>query len=269
MAWSLPAFRPGDWRNSSQELDRLAELGFRHVVLHPTFPVTEDLSIGSGPDPEPVVSYARSLGLSIRLEPHLDYATALSGGPYRWRREMLIDPAGEYLSRVLLPLSDLVPNEFTLGSELDWSVDAYPESWLLVRERFRALRTGHKLNHDWLAGERAIDYLRALDYVSLSWYVPDLRPLPEGYVIGELGLGSSDVSRPWHFDAQTLRTPEALAVRRAWYLALIDWLRNTQSPGAAAFWTAGQFDVLGVRHQEWRDDAIVEAIRAYNSPHVR
>ncbi|HYO79923.1 MAG TPA: hypothetical protein VES20_00865 [Bryobacteraceae bacterium] len=211
------------------------------------------------------------MGFTVRLEPHLDYEVSLNGGTYRWRREMLVDPTAEYMNRVLQPLAELEPDEFTVGSELDWSVDHWPDEWMGVRDTFRALTVGHKLNHDWALRPRAITYLRSLDYVALSWYVADDRPMPEGYVIGELGLGSSDTSRPWHFDSSTLRTPEALAIRREWYLERLTWLETVRSPRAAAFWTAGQFDVLGVREPEWRDEAVAEAIRRYNqaSPQAR
>jgi hypothetical protein len=127
-----------------------------------------------------------------------------------------------------------------------------------------AAALGHKLNHDWLGTDAAIRYLRVLDYVALSWYIPDWRPLPEGYVIGELGLGSADVSRPWHFDASTFVSPEALAIRREWYLRRLEWLAVQASPFAACLWSAGHFDVLGVMHPEWRDDRIAEAVRSYN-----
>lgn len=177
---------------------------------------------------------------------------------------MLIDPLGDYLTRVLLPMAGLQPDELTLGSELDFSADLYPDRWALASDQLKGAATlGHKLNHDWLGGEPMIGYLESLDYVALSWYVADDRPLPDGYVIGEFGLGSSDVTRPWHFDASTLKTPEALAVRRDWYLKKLDWLRQQDSPRAACFWTAGQYDVLGVMHPEWKDDAVAEAVRSY------
>ena len=266
LAYSLPAFHPQDWRDAPRWLDVLRGLGFRHVVLHPTWSVSSDLRIGEAADATEPLRVARSLGFHARLEPHLDYETSLSGGEYRWRRDMLIDPAGEYFIRVLAPMAALEADELTLGSELDLSVDAYAEEWQRTAEQLRGgCALGHKLNHDWLGGERMLAYLRSLDYVALSWYVADWRPLPEGYVIGELGLGSVDVNRPWHFDASTLQTPEALAVRRAWYLRRLTWLAEQESPRAACFWTAGQYDILGVMHPEWRDDAVVEAVRARNA----
>jgi hypothetical protein len=229
--------------------------------------VHDGLRIGAGPPAAECVRIARSLGLRLRLEPHLDYESTLTGGPYRWRRDMLVAPVGEYFTRVLEPLAGLQPDELTLGSELDDSARLFPDAWAAAAGLLRpaGIRLGHKLNHDWTGGEDLVEYLKLLDYVALSWYVPDLRPLPDGYVIGELGLGSVHVTRPWHFDAGTFQTQDALAVRRRWYLERIGWLESVRSPGAACFWTAGHFDVLGVMRPEWGDDAIVEAVRAYQA----
>jgi hypothetical protein len=265
LAYSLPAFHPSDWAEAPWWLELLRQFGFGWVTLHPTYIVHDGLRIGEGPDPAEPLMAARSLGLRVRLEPHLDYESTLTGGPYRWRRDMLVDPAGEYFEKVLGPCAELGPDELTLGSELDDSAAAFPEQWSSVAGRLAGVRCGHKLNHDWLADDRTIEYLKGLDYVALSWYVPDLRPLPDGYVIGEFGLGSADVTRPWHFDAATFDTPEALAVRRAWYLQRLSWLEGTVSPGAACFWTAGHFDVLGVVDERWRDQDVLDAVRLYNS----
>ena len=67
---------------------------------------------------------------------------------------------------------------------------------------------------------------------------------------------------PWHFDASTFRTPEDYAVRRRWYLQALEWLADSRSSRAACFWTAGQYDILGILDARWRDDDIVEAVRA-------
>ena len=136
---------------------------------------------------------------------------------------MYIDPTKSYFDQVLAPLAALGPDELTLGSELDSSVYEFPGQWVEVRNRLGL--GGHKLNHDALDSARSSikseinaerskrglsrrwalpdidDYLGTLDYKAVSWYVPDWRPLPAGYVIGELGLGSTDITRPWHFDA--------------------------------------------------------------------
>jgi hypothetical protein len=264
LAYSLPAFHPHDWHDAARSLEMLRELGFRHVVFHPTWSVSDDLRIGAAPDAAQPVREARRLGFRVRLEPHLDYRSSLNGGKYRWRRDMLINPVEEYYTTVLIPMAELEPDELTLGSELDFSTDVYAEEWELAADRLRGVcALGHKLNHDWLGRDAMLGYLRSLDYIALSWYVAHWYPLPEGYVIGEMGLGSSDVKRPWHFDASTLRTSESLAVRREWYLRRLRWLAQQKSPRAACLWTAGQFDVLGIMHAEWRDEAVAGEVRAY------
>lgn len=241
--------------------------------------------IGPGPDTAFACGTARELGFRVRIEPHLDWETTLSGGPYEWRRRMYLDPTKAYFDQVLAPLAALAPDELTLGSELDVSVYEFRDQWMEVNRRIGG---GHKLNHDALGSarrsikdeinseraKRGLDrrwrlpdpssYLDALDYVAVSWYVPDWRPAPAGCVIGELGLGSTDTLRPWHFDAATFQTPEDFAIRRRWYREALEWLRSVQSPRAACFWTAGHFDVLGIMNPQWRDDNIVEAVRAYN-----
>lgn len=266
IAWSLPGFHSDAYSAAPRWLEALADLGFRWVTLHPTHSVSEDGTIGEAPDVLDAVRAARQLGLRVRLEPHLDYESTLSGSTYRWRRDMDVDPTGPYLTTVLRTAAMYMPDELTLGSELDLSANRYPDQWMQVADWLRGFgfSIGHKLNHDWIGEAATIEYLKLLDYVALSWYVPDLRPLPEGYVIGELGLGSTDVSRPWHFDASTFSTPEALAVRRTWYLERLDWLEQVRTPRAACFWTAGHFDILGVMHPEWRDGAVVERVREYN-----
>lgn len=272
LAYSLPGFHPHAYRASTPWLEALAAHEFRWVTFHPTYPVFDGdpAGIGAGPDVGEALRTARALGLCVRLEPHLDYASSLAGGPYRWRCDMRIDPLGQYFEQVLAPLADLGAEELTLGSELDVSASEFSERWAEAAEAMRSRTTsrlGHKLNHDWresLPVRRMQGYLRALDYKAVSWYVPHRRPVPEGWTIGEFGLGSTDIRRPWHFDAATFRTPADFAVRRRWYLQTVEWLPESGSAGAACFWTAGQFDILGVFHPYWGDEEVVEAVRAYN-----
>lgn len=265
-------------------METLRGLQFRWVTLHPTYPVTDALEPEIGPGPDTVAAFviAKELGFAVRIEPHLDFNSTV----YEWRRRMYVDPSKAYLRDVLQPLAALRPDELTLGSELDASAYEFRDEWIAVRWQLGI--GGHKLNHDALGSGRASikdeinserakrglsrrwrlpdirPYLQELDYVALSWYQPDWRPLPAGFVVGELGLGSTDISRPWHFDAATFRTAEDFAIRTRWYLEAIDWLQATDSPRAACFWTAGHYDILGVMNPEWRDDAVVEAVRAYN-----
>lgn len=301
LAYSLPAFYPDAYQDVPRKLEYLCELGFQWVTLHPTYAVHDDVSPQidpSGPDVAIAVAAARSFGLQVRLEPHLDWFTTLNGGEYDWRRRMYIRPDHAYLEEILSPLAALGPDELTIGSELDVSAYEFADLWDDVAERMKleGFAVGHKLNHDFRSSRRVIrrelnferearglaprlpvgfglrlsQYLRRLDYVAISFYPPREWRLDPRYVIGEFGLGSTDLSQPWYFDADTFRTPEGLAIRRSWYLRFLEWLQ-TRSGRAACFWTAGHFDVLGVMHPEWRDDAVVDAVREYNqaSPYLR
>jgi hypothetical protein len=158
---------------------------------------------------------ARELGMRVRLEPHLDWESTLTGGPYEWRRRMQVDPTDWYGRDLILPLAELGPDELTLGSELDAAWLAQGALWAqLARDVWRkGIAAGHKLNHDALVAhdelhklihtERArvqlaawsrresiearLDanvYLRGLDYVSFSFYPP--------------GSGTDDYERRFH-----------------------------------------------------------------------
>ena len=275
LAYSLPAFRPDGYRPAPQWLGTLRELGFRSVVLHPTYAVFEDLRIDvlAAPSIADAVGAARTLGMAVRLEPHLDWWPTLHGGSYEWRRSMRVDPQGEYFDVVLGPAAALAPDELTIGSELDLSAYEFTSQWEATAERLRGglSRIGHKVNHDVFASEWRPDkkrrlrrYLDNLDFKAMSFYPAGEWTLPEGWTIGEFGLGSTDITRPWHFDASTFQTAEDFSIRQDWYLRFFEWLPVSGAIGAAAFWTAGHFDVLGVMHPEWRDDAVLEAVRAYN-----
>jgi hypothetical protein len=293
LAYSLPGFTTEAYFEADRWLDALRDLGFSWVTFHPTFPVEDEIPLRIGPGPElgDAVQYARSLGFSIRLEPHLDFISTLRGGPYEWRRRMYVDPMRQYFDDVLAPMAILRPDELTLGSELDVSAYEFGDAWAEVAERLRptGIALGHKLNHDWkttrrvirrevnieraarglqprwpiLFGRRLHPYLASLDYVAVSYYPAGVWDLEERYVIGEFGLGSTDLSRPWHFDQSTFQTPEDLLVRRGYYLRFLEWL-TTRTGRAACFWTAGHFDVLGIMHPEWRDDVVTEAVDRYN-----
>jgi hypothetical protein len=295
LSYSLPAHLPGGYAHAGDWLDSLLELGFAHVTFHPTYAVEDGVDpivyTEGGPDVATAVGEARTRGFAVRLEPHLDWVSTLTGGPYEWRRRMYLHPSGVYLQQILRPLAELSPDELTLGSELDVSAYDMPDQWTAAAEAVRdcGCALGHKLNHDWrtatksirteinaarrarglrrrwcpLTGRRLRAYLETLDYVAVSFYPSGEWRLEEQFVVGEFGLGSADVSRPWHFDASTFDTPEALAIRRDYYLRFLRWL-GERTGRAACFWTSGHFDVLGVMHPEWRDEAVVEAVKAYN-----
>jgi hypothetical protein len=119
--------------------------------------------IGDGPGLDELataISAAAKSGINIKLEPHLDWESTLSGGTCDWRRRMYIDPAGEYSERVLAPLLGLLGEAtgegvrcaFSLGSELDVSLSAFGVSWRSTLAAFRGvhpgIEIGHNLNHD-------------------------------------------------------------------------------------------------------------------------
>lgn len=266
------------------------------MTLHPTYAVSDGspprINSSTVSNVAEVIEQARSLALQVRLEPHLDWTETLTGGPYEWRRRMFLDPSGEYFETVLAPLASLHPDELTVGSELDVSAYEFAGQWSESAARLRGLTRaaiGHKLNHDWYSARDAVRreanierssrglperwpwgygddlqrYLSELDFLAVSYYPSGEWNLPEAYTIGEFGLGSTDIARPWHFDATTFQTPADFAIRRNYYQRFLAWLA-TRTGRAACFWTAGHFDILGIMQPKWRDDAIVEAVRAYN-----
>jgi hypothetical protein len=276
LSYSLPAFRPDGWDSAAEWLSELRRLGFSWVTLHPTYAVADldppSIRIDNVPAVAPLVDEARRLGLRMRMEPHLDWERTLRGD-YEWRRTMLVDPSGDYFERVLRQLAALLPDELTLGSELDVSAVKFAYEWQDVAAELRPLgiALGHKLNHDWdqaagFVGRRRVRrYFRDLDYRAVSFYTAAPWSLEPEWVVGEFGLGSTDVARPWYFgEDRRFVTAEDFASRRDWYLRFLEWLRGREGR-AASFWTVGHFDVLGVMDPRWRDDAVVAAVRAYNA----
>lgn len=276
LSYSLPAFRPDGWDAAADWLGELRALGFSWVTLHPTYAVADIdpplIRVENVPAVEPVVAEARRQGMRVRMEPHLDFESTLRG-MYEWRRRMLVDPSGDYFDKLLQPLASMFPDELTLGSELDVSVVEFSREWREVAARLRStgIALGHKLNHDWdgaagFFGRRRVErYLGELDYRAVSFYTAEPWELGEDWAIGEFGLGSADVNRPWYFGEDRRFASESdFAARREWYLRFLRWLGNREGR-AASFWTVGQFDVLGVMDPRWRDAAVVEAVRDYNA----
>jgi hypothetical protein len=94
------------------------------------------------------------------------------------------------------------------------------------------------------------------------------------FAIGEYGLGCADPSKPWHFDALTLRESGATEMRRKFYLGLLDCLRAAPhlfGSHPVTFWTATHFDFLGAHgypgYEAFRDDVLRNAVKAYNTGH--
>lgn len=294
LAYSLPAFSHDGYRSAPLWLERLRSLGFEWVTFHPTFAVHHEspLRIEHGPDLAEPLQWARSLGFHVRLEPHLDWATTLNGGPYQWRRRMYLDPMRDYFDRVLQPLAALGPDELTLGSELDVSAYEFAAAWAEAAERLSpsGVSLGHKLNHDWRTARASIRrelnleragrglsprwllgfgrplhaYLASLDYVAISFYPPGDWELAPQFTIGEFGLGSTRLDHPWLCDAQSFHAPGAREIRRGYYLRFLNWIAS-RTGRAACFWTAGHFDILGIMHPDWRDEVLIEAVREYNA----
>ncbi len=334
LSYSLPAWNAEGYANHRAWLDDLKSLGFRWVTFTPTYLVYDRnpmrIDVSRGPAPAQLaeaVHYAAELGFHIRMEPHLDFETTLTGGPYEWRRRMYFSPVGQYADEIVQPLLAMVRAaakpatllEFTLGSELDVSLVEFSADWakLIVKG---AVAVGHKINHDSLepnspvrdalsavrlrrglptAGRseyramvRALSlYLAQLDYVAFSFYPAVRGPglvqfasefrkraselagkLPAGpaFAIGEFGLGSADVSRPYHSDPATLLG--AMDAREQYYLGFLEFLRrpaNLAGTRPSSFWTVTHFDFLGALqwpgNEPFRDDRLRQAIYEYNT----
>jgi hypothetical protein len=214
LSYSLPAFRPGDCRDHRIVIDDLVRLGFPCVTFTPTYLVYDEtelrIDVSRGPAMDELrtaVAYAFDCRLQVRIEPHLDFESTLTGGAYDWRRRMYFSPLGAYAGSIVYPLARMLEGtagSLTLGSELDVSVADFAEDWLVLRRNLDpALSAGHKLNPDSLGMRSAIrevvnaertrrgaaahwvldyqkrvrnvlQYIADLDWVSFSFY-PDMR----------------------------------------------------------------------------------------------
>ncbi len=201
LAYSLPTFAARDYDDIDAKLDKLKEAGFCVLSLTPTYRVTTRLmnfvydnkrlrgvvQIDDQVTPSKqvltnVVRKAIRRGFHVRLEPHVDADIVLAGNQeYYWRAQLMIDPqpAGPYFSLVVqrsLEIFEAVKDELlggvpdchpcfwlTIGSELEMSTVALPDSWLAAltqarRERTRMGLDGrlaliHKVNHDFNAAQ--------------------------------------------------------------------------------------------------------------------
>lgn len=299
LAYSLPAWHPGGYRDAQLWIDDLRSLGFRWITFTPTYLVYDEMppriDVSRGPsltELRAAVEYAVACGMSVKLEPHLDFETTLTGGPYDWRARMRISPLGAYTDDVILPLLNLPCSALTLGSELDVSVCEFAADWERLAEtvRGRGSTLGPALGHNLNPGAKrapAREYIDSLDWVSVSFYqkisaaryiAPQLRRHAEqvarglhGFTIGEFGLGSADLSRPWHCDAASLLVPGAMHVRRRYYLAFLEFLRGAVDlvgDRPSAFWTVDHCDFLGALRfpgsELFRDDELRQAVADYN-----
>ncbi|HET8549299.1 MAG TPA: hypothetical protein VFL57_14900 [Bryobacteraceae bacterium] len=363
LSYALAATRPDELTGLISHLPDLKSLGFRWITLMPTWLVVDEIppriDLSRSPQLAEIaaaVSAVVESGLNLKLEPHLDWETTLTGGPYDWRRRMYIAPNDAYADRVIAPLFGLAVEAaasgaecaLTLGSELDVSLAEFAPEWEAL---FRALQPraagvtlGHNINHDslnpgtdirkplnaerarrglppldWRAHrERTTEahrYLSRLDYSGFSFY-PDARTgrsdqwwraattqvqvrivgrafqkqvqtltsrlrrsagdKPQ-FAIGEFGIGCTDPSRPWHFDAGTFLSPDgsmdrgARELRRKYYMGLLECLRKAPHLFAShpvTFWTMTHYDFLGALGyagcEAFRDDVLRDAVVRYN-----
>jgi hypothetical protein len=175
---------------------------------------------------------------------------------------------------------------------LDVSLNEFAGDWERLAETVRgrgstwAPALGHNLNPG-AKREPAREYIESLDWVSVSFYqkisaaryiAPQLRRHAErvarglhGFTIGEFGLGSSDLSRPWHCVAASLLVSGAMDVRRRYYTAFLRFLREAGDlvgDRPSAFWTVGHCDFLGALRfpgaEPFRDDQLRQAVADYN-----
>jgi hypothetical protein len=340
LSYSLPAWTTNGYAAHRAWLDDLKSLGFTWVTFTPTYLVYDRvpmrIDVSRGPalaQLSEAVQYAVESGFHVRMEPHLDFETTLTGGPYEWRRRMYFSPLGQYSDEVIQPLIAMLKAtaqagtylEFTLGSELDVSIAEYPAEWAKLIAK-GPVSLGHKINHDSLENSGAIrdalnavrlrcglppagraeyrakvrelgNYLAKLDYVAFSFYPGVKGPTPAAFAsefadfavelaeklpagpamaIGEFGLGSADVTRPYQSDPATfLNNSGAFELRTAYYLGFLEFLRQSRElmkGRAAAFWTVTHFDFLGALgwpgNEPFRDDRLRQAIQEYNTEKV-
>jgi hypothetical protein len=217
LSYSLPAWTPDGYSNYRAWLDDLKALGFAWVTFTPTYLVYDRvpmrIDVSRGPafgQLAEAVQAAVAAGFHIRMEPHLDFETTLTGGTYEWRRRMYFSPLGPYSDEIVQPLLKLLraaakPStkmEFTLGSELDVSLVEFSAEWAKLIAA-GPVSLGHKINHDSLEPNSPIRdalsavrvrrglppagrsdyrakvrdlsaYLSQLDYVAFSFY-PNVR----------------------------------------------------------------------------------------------
>ena len=363
LSYALVASRRGELARLIGRLPELKDLGFRWITLIPTWLVVDEIPLRIDLERSPelaeiasAVSTAVEAGFNLKFEPHLDWETTLTGGPYEWRRRMYIDPQGPYTTLIVAPLFGLAAETaasgadcaFTLGSELDVSLTEFAPGWEAL---YRALQLaaagialGHNINHDSLnpgtdirkplnveRSRRALPpldwrthrehstevhrYLSHLDFAGFSFY-PDARagrsdqwwrsPTTQiqvriigrafqkeiqtltsrlrrsagekpQFAIGEFGIGCTDPSRPWHFEASTFLAPDgtldrgARELRRKYYMGLLECLRTAPhlfGSHPVTFWTMTHYDFLGTLaypgQEAFRDEVLRDAVMKYN-----
>ncbi len=205
LSYAIPSFHPAAFDDLARPLARLRALGFRWVTFTPAWTVSGDAAPRLAAHRTPplgklarAVARAAGHGFHVRLEPHLEWECTLSGGPYRWRRDLVFAPAREEnasaglvvgpLTGILAAAAAMFPERrfvLTLGSELDESLLALaqgPGGWEELPKQARAsaprLAFSQKINHDAFIRRggalpaRARRFLAALDHAAISFYPP-------------------------------------------------------------------------------------------------
>jgi hypothetical protein len=167
LSYALAATRPGELTRLISRLPDLTRLGFRWITLMPTWLVVDEtparIDLTRSPELAEIadaVTAAVEAGFNLKLEPHLDWESTLTGGPYDWRRRMYVAPHEAYADAVIAPLFGMAVEAaasgaecaFTLGSELDVSVAEFAPEWealyRALAPRARGVSLGHNINHD-------------------------------------------------------------------------------------------------------------------------
>jgi hypothetical protein len=243
-SYSIPSFRTGDYASVPEQLDKLATMGFKWVTFTPTYEVKEvkhtansdlndvfnpfvrlwrflfgqptitlhylELNDGQTPLAElkKAILSAIKKGFNVKIEPHLDWASTLSGTSEKdWRMTMYFDPvdaktlSGSYEEKIITPILNIIEEAekitrpsgankpcyaLTLGSELDVSLYAFVSGWEEMKTRAqrrrkslglenpRRLSIGHKLNYDVFDTNGALR--RHMPNVRAEWNEPKVTP---------------------------------------------------------------------------------------------
>jgi hypothetical protein len=290
LSYSIASFKKTDFDDPREKIETLARSGFKVLTLIPTYHAETGnlrsarnvvrIHDGRTPSIDSIRAIAvagMEAGMDIRFEPHIDTESS-------WRAYLVFDPlfAGGYYDIVLKPIFDLIVQikdlaarpcfSLTLGSELETSIIEYSAQWEELLERFKQLRAGHvdlaqrlifghKINWDhfspeWPQTPSRFSYLRKLDFISVSFYVPlagnvpkekwqqpptdesikemadlmehqwqnwlgPLEGLGPSIAIGEAGIGTTDASRPYDTsDPESMTTPEGRNVTRHYVRAI-------------------------------------------------
>lgn len=211
--------------------------------------------------------------------------------------------------RVILTLGSELEKSVSRFSEKWCEVLAMAQSQRRTLEHCRQVEFCHNLNwdHRWRVRSNAARdaYVSMLDRVSFSYYPPVIRfslhtadchsvealaldrrkayerctkwvcRLNDTIDLGEIGLGSAEFLRPYHYSENAFDGPEGHAarqMRRLYWAAILEFLSacgkhkmSIAGPRHATIWSVGVYNILGTHgHAEKRDWLIAEMIKKYN-----